>query len=268
MRQKDSPQKIPRLTSPTTPAARWQAVVNRDTTATTFVYAVLTTKIYCRPSCPARLARRANIQFYDTPSQAETAGFRPCKRCKPEGLQAVNPQTRFIETACQRIRSAIKDGSARPTLRELADEAALTPSHFHRVFKKMTGVTPGQYATFVVHREGKQVSSPDQTVSEGGGKRAALQSCGLRDPPCLSAVFDDGGLVGLGEEEGVLWNDFDALIAAELEYSSQPCDALPLPLDEVGLYPAVNSPGTVALCDLDGLVDGLPHLGQVSEPLV
>lgn len=268
MPQKDSPQKIPRLTSPT-PAARWQAVVNRDTTATTFVYAVLTTKIYCRPSCPARLARRANIQFYDTPSQAETAGFRPCKRCKPEGLQAVNPQTRFIEIACQRIRSAIKDGRSRPTLRELADEAALTPSHFHRVFKKMTGVTPGQYATFVVHRDGngKQMST-GQTVRDGGGERvAALQPCGLRDRPCLSAVFDDGGLVGLGEEkEGVLWNDFDVLIAAEMEYSSKPCDALPL--DEVGLYPAVNSPGTVALCDLDGLVDGLPHLGQVPGSLV
>ncbi|PLN82034.1 metal binding domain of Ada-domain-containing protein [Aspergillus taichungensis] len=264
MSQKDSPQKIPRLTS-STAAARWQAVVNRDTTATTFVYAVLTTKIYCRPSCPARLARRANIQFYDTPSQAEAAGFRPCKRCKPEGLQAVNPQTRFIETACQRIRSAIRDGSPRPTLRELADEAALTPSHFHRVFKKMTGVTPGQYATFVVHREGsgKPVST-DQMVQDGG-----VQPCGLRDPPCVSAVFDDGGLVGLGEEEGgggVLWNDFDALIAAELEYSSRPCDALPL--DEVGLYPAGNSPGTVALCDLDGLVDGLPHLGPVPGPLV
>ena len=124
----------------------------------------------------------------------------------------------------------------------------------------MTGVTPGQYATFVVHRDsnGNQVST-DQTVRDGGGERvAALQPCGLRDRPCLSAVFDDGGLVGLGEEEeeGVLWNDFDVLIAAELEYSSKSCDALPL--DEVGLYPVVNSPGTVALCDLDGLVDGLP----------
>lgn len=228
MTQKTSPQKIPRLSKaapPTaSPANRWQAVVNRDPTATSFVYGVLTTKIFCRPSCPARLARRANVEFYDTPAQAERAGFRACKRCKPETLKpAVNPQVLLVQKACQTIKSDIMSGK-KPTLVRLAGEAGLTPSHFHRVFKKVTGVTPGKYTA--------------EAVSMGACedfKGQLLDGDPLKDEKGDMFLFQpwdgelfadlDPWLVGLDaagadSDTTSLWNDFDVLIAAEADYSS------------------------------------------------
>ncbi|KAL4890476.1 metal binding domain of Ada-domain-containing protein [Aspergillus ambiguus] len=207
MAQKDLPQKIPRLTTGTTTSAqsaavRWQAVVHRDATADCFVYAVLTTKIYCRPSCPSRLARRANIRFYDTPSQAEAAGFRPCKRCKPQTVQPENPQIQLIVQACATIESDIRAGS-KPTLRELAAKASLTPSHFHRVFKRIAGVTPGQYAAAVLGR--REGCGPVENAA------ASFQPWDGVDGSCdpgMSADLTTG------------WNDFDALIAAEADLAS------------------------------------------------
>ena len=141
-----------------TPSARWRAIVNRDAAATCFVYGVRTTKIYCRPRCPARLARRANVEFYDTPKQAEKAGYRPCKRCKPEDLRApADPHIKLARQACETMALAALSGGEkqRPTLQDLATEAGLTPSHFHRVFKKVVGVTPGKYARDLI--EGKTI---------------------------------------------------------------------------------------------------------------
>lgn len=141
-----------------TASARWRAIVNRDAGATCFVYGVRTTKIYCRPRCPARLARRANVEFYDTPKQSEKAGYRPCKRCKPEDLRApADPHIKLARQACETMaRAALSRGEKpRPTLQDLATEAGLTPSHFHRVFKKVVGVTPGKYARDLI--EGKTI---------------------------------------------------------------------------------------------------------------
>ncbi|KAL4870500.1 hypothetical protein BDV12DRAFT_165725 [Aspergillus spectabilis] len=231
MAQKNTPQKIPRLPRTTAPTnsttLRWQAVVTRDPTATSFVYGVLTTKIYCRPSCAARLARRANIEFYDSPSQAERAGFRACKRCKPETLKpAPNPQVLFVQKACQTIKSDIVSGS-RPTLTKLAGEAGLTPSHFHRVFKKVMGVTPGKYAAGIL-KESEVVrgNSLDESFSEGRN-----WSPGVFQPwdEKLSADLDawlmgdldwDVGVGAAVDNNALLWNDFDALIAAEADYVS------------------------------------------------
>src|SRR5687767_13437916 len=92
------PQAIPM--NATSSAARWRAIVNRDPSVNSFVYAVRTTRIYCRPSCPARLARRANVEFYDSPAQAEKAGYRSCKRCKPELHVMVDPHVAMVEKAC------------------------------------------------------------------------------------------------------------------------------------------------------------------------
>ncbi|BCR88971.1 uncharacterized protein ACHE_50169A [Aspergillus chevalieri] len=125
-------------------AAQWRAVANRDASVNSFVYAVRTTGIYCRPSCPARLARRANVDFFNSPTLAEAAGFRPCKRCRPND-QMGDPQVRLVQAACDSIAAAVSSGG-KVKLEELAEAANFTPSHFHRVFKKITGVTPGQYA--------------------------------------------------------------------------------------------------------------------------
>lgn len=122
----------------------------RDASNNTFVYAVRSTRIYCRPSCPARLARRANIEFFDTPAQAESAGYRACKRCQFNVDVKDDPRNRLVQQARNTIAAAVLSSSPsdsrRPRLQELAAEANLTPSHFHRVFKKIAGVTPGQYA--------------------------------------------------------------------------------------------------------------------------
>lgn len=237
MTQKTSPQKIPRLSKTaaltTSPANRWQAVVNRDPTATSFVYGVLTTKIFCRPSCPARLARRANVEFYDTPAQAERAGFRACKRCKPETLKpAVNPQVLLVQKACQTIKSDIGSGK-KPTLVRLAGQAGLTPSHFHRVFKKVTGATPGKYAaaeamsmTMGACEEFKGKPLDGDPLKDDNGDVLLFQPWDeelFADLDSWLAGLDGDigrGAVGADIDPTLLWNDFDVLIAAEADYSS------------------------------------------------
>ncbi|KAJ5619181.1 hypothetical protein N7510_003165 [Penicillium lagena] len=147
MPKKSNRKKIPRPNSHNIlgDEDRWRTVSNRDVTANNFVYAVITTNIYCRPSCPSRLARRANVRFYDTPIQAEKAGFRACKRCRPHTTHD-NPQAAVVEKTCQTTQHIVAAGME-PRLQDLAAQAGLTPSRLHRVFKKRVGVTPGQYAS-------------------------------------------------------------------------------------------------------------------------
>jgi AraC family transcriptional regulator, regulatory protein of adaptative response / methylated-DNA-[protein]-cysteine methyltransferase len=124
-------------------ARRWQAVLRRDRAADgTFVYAVATTGIYCRPSCPARRPRQENVAFFDTGEAARASGFRACRRCRPDEVNAAHPHATLIEAACRRIEAADEPLS----LAELAADADLSPYHFHRVFKAITGLTPKAYA--------------------------------------------------------------------------------------------------------------------------
>jgi methylphosphotriester-DNA--protein-cysteine methyltransferase len=130
-----------------TDATRWRAVATRDSNANGhFVYSVRSTKIYCRPVCPGRLARRANVGFYQTPVEAEAAGFRACKRCKPNSVQE-DSQERTVEKACLLIDEALKsDGQKTLKLQDLAKRVGLTPRYFHKIFKDKTGTTPAEYA--------------------------------------------------------------------------------------------------------------------------
>ena len=122
---------------------RWQAIASRDKAADgTFYYAVRTTGIYCRPSCSARTPKRENVQFYETPEQAEQAGFRPCKRCKPDQLPLARQHADAIAAICRSIESS----EEMLALDELAAHAGLSPYYFHRLFKSMTGLTPKAYA--------------------------------------------------------------------------------------------------------------------------
>jgi AraC family transcriptional regulator of adaptative response/methylated-DNA-[protein]-cysteine methyltransferase len=120
---------------------RWAAVVARDPEAD-FFYSVRTTGVYCRPACAARLARRENVAFHATPAEAEAAGFRPCKRCKPTEAPLAERYAGTVATACRTIEAA----ETPPSLDDLARTAGLSPHHFHRVFKAVAGVTPGAYA--------------------------------------------------------------------------------------------------------------------------
>ncbi|RJE19918.1 hypothetical protein PHISCL_07744 [Aspergillus sclerotialis] len=249
MAQNGSLREIPRLSkNPSiSTTTRWQAVVNRNRSTDDFVYGVLTTRIYCRPSCPARLARRANIIFYDTPSQAEAAGFRPCKRCKPD---MVNPQQQLVRKACTRIESEIKAG-LKPKLQKLAEEANLTPSHFHRVFKRTLGMTPGQYVSKILESHSHQESGNDEH-----GAAVTAEPCDINInilDPCIPGASK--GVVCPDVDGLVPWNDFDFLIAAENEYnSSQGIQSL----DDL-LSPVVDGRNILETSDTseDGLVDFL-----------
>ncbi|MCZ4279489.1 bifunctional DNA-binding transcriptional regulator/O6-methylguanine-DNA methyltransferase Ada [Kiloniella laminariae] len=125
-------------------SSRWAAVVARDKAADdVFFYSVLTTGVYCRPSCAARLARRENVAFYDSCAAAEKAGFRPCKRCRPNEEKREVRQAQAVEKACRLIAEA----EELPDLEALAEVAGMSRFHFHRVFKQLVGVTPKAYAS-------------------------------------------------------------------------------------------------------------------------
>ncbi len=142
---------------------RWAAVVARDPAADgAFYYSVRTTGVYCRPSCPARLPRPENVRFHQTREEAEQAGFRPCKRCRPDQPSLAEQSAAKVTSACRIIEQA--EGT--PSLKELAAHVGISAYYFHRVFKQITGLTPREYAA--AHRA-KQVRSElgrSSTVTE------------------------------------------------------------------------------------------------------
>lgn len=122
---------------------RWAAIVARDHSADgSFFYSVRTTGVYCRPSCGARMPKPVNVSFYASAEDAERAGFRPCKRCRPDRMSHVAEQTAMVEGLCRFIETA----EHVPTLDMLAARAGLSPYHLHRTFRAVTGVTPRAYA--------------------------------------------------------------------------------------------------------------------------
>jgi len=122
---------------------RWAAVIARDRSADgSFFYSVKTTGVYCRPSCAARLPNPKNVRFHRTTAEAERAGFRPCKRCKPDQAAPERQQAERIAKACRLIETS----DEMPSLAQLAKAAGLSPHHFHRLFKGATGLTPRNYA--------------------------------------------------------------------------------------------------------------------------
>jgi AraC family transcriptional regulator, regulatory protein of adaptative response / methylated-DNA-[protein]-cysteine methyltransferase len=121
----------------------WEALSGRDAGADgRFFYAVKTTGVYCRPGCPSRLPLRRNVAFYETGAAAEAAGFRACKRCRPQEASSASRHLAAVERACALLR----DSETVPRLADLADAAAISRYHFHRVFKQVTGTTPREYA--------------------------------------------------------------------------------------------------------------------------
>ena len=127
-----------------TDEARWSAVVRRDRRADgAFYYGVSTTGVYCRPSCASRLARRDHVSFHENCADAERHGFRPCKRCRPNGPAPDARHADAVAAACRLIETAEQP----PSLDELAQAAGLSRFHFHRVFTDATGLTPKAYAS-------------------------------------------------------------------------------------------------------------------------
>jgi AraC family transcriptional regulator of adaptative response/methylated-DNA-[protein]-cysteine methyltransferase len=153
-----------RQTVPVDRDERWHAVVARDRSRDgTFYYAVSTTGVYCRPSCAARLANPKNVSFHGTRGEAEAAGFRPCKRCKPDGPTREEERAEKVRAACRTIEAA-QHGV--PSLSELASSASLSPYHFPRLFKATTGVTPRAYAAALREQRMRTKLGERVTVTE------------------------------------------------------------------------------------------------------
>ncbi|TDR93694.1 bifunctional DNA-binding transcriptional regulator/O6-methylguanine-DNA methyltransferase Ada [Enterovirga rhinocerotis] len=135
-----------------------------------FVYAVRTTGVYCRPSCAARPARPENVAFFETGAEARAAGFRPCKRCRPDEDRSDGRRARIVAQACRTIREA----EEMPSLGDLAAEAGLSTFHFHRLFKTETGLTPRAYG---VAERAKRVRA--QLEAGSGSVTAAIYDAGF-----------------------------------------------------------------------------------------
>ena len=127
----------------------------------TFYYSVKTTGVYCRPSCAARLPRPENVQFYSTCSDAETAGFRPCKRCHPDLKSLADVHTETVANICK----FIDESESQPSLNELADRAGMSIYHFHRTFKLVTGLTPKAYGAASVQKRIRIALSENESVT-------------------------------------------------------------------------------------------------------
>jgi AraC family transcriptional regulator, regulatory protein of adaptative response / methylated-DNA-[protein]-cysteine methyltransferase len=143
---------------------RWESVLTRNSTADgTFVFAVKTTGIFCRPSCPAKTAKPENVLFFDNPDQAAAAGFRPCRRCNPTGQSVDETNIAIIAAACRMIERSEEI----PKLNDIAAAMGFSASHFHRLFKATTGLTPKAYAS--AHRMNRlrnELTSEETSVTK------------------------------------------------------------------------------------------------------
>ncbi|TGQ64190.1 bifunctional DNA-binding transcriptional regulator/O6-methylguanine-DNA methyltransferase Ada [Mesorhizobium sp. M00.F.Ca.ET.186.01.1.1] len=146
---------------------RWARIVARDKSADgAFWYSVATTGVYCRPSCPSRRANPANVQLHGTLDEAKATGFRPCRRCHPDGpsLEAGNAAM---------VADAIEQSEEEPSLAELASAAGRSAGYFHRVFKAVTGLTPKEYAA--AHRAARV----RQHLEDGASVTSAIYDAGF-----------------------------------------------------------------------------------------
>ncbi len=157
---------------PIAEAARWRAVLDRDRRWDgRFVFAVRTTGIYCRPSCPARRPRRENVVFFALPEAAEEAGFRSCRRCRPRETGAADPRAAMVRRACR----LLEDGDrAEPwRLPELAEAVGVSARHLLRTFKDALGVTPREYA------EARRLARFKGQLKKGDSVTGALYDVGF-----------------------------------------------------------------------------------------
>ena len=137
----------------------WGAVQARDASQDgRFVFAVRSTGIYCRPSCPARRPHREQVRFFPMPEAAEQAGFRACQRCHPRWAPAVDPKVGLVQRICRAIGEQPEEAL---TLKTLSEETGVSAHHLQRTFKDVMGITPRQYV------ESKRLSHFKASVKSG-----------------------------------------------------------------------------------------------------
>src|ERR1700704_3692039 len=149
---------------------RWAHIVARDRTADGHLwYSVLTTGVYCRPSCASRIANPKNVLLHDTFEEAKATGFRPCKRCNPDGLSVEAENVAIIARACR----LIEESQEEPSLADLAAAVGRSPSYFHRRFKAVTGLTPKNYAA------ANRASKVRERLASGSSVTEAIYDAGF-----------------------------------------------------------------------------------------
>ena len=147
----------------------WQSVMSRDQSADgAFVYAVTSTGVYCRPSCPSRRPRREHVAFFDSTGEARRAGYRPCRRCRPDEEHATDRWAEKISRACAYLTRV----EGRLSLATLAAHVGGSPYHLQRNFKRIVGVTPREYANAIRLRKMKRL------LRRGGDVTDAMVSAG------------------------------------------------------------------------------------------
>jgi len=189
----------------------WGAVQRRDKSADgSFVYAVRSTGVYCRPSCSSRPARRENVSFYANPAAAEGAGFRPCKRCRPNE-DADAQAAEAIRRACERIEAAEEE----PDLETLACEAGYSPWHFQRLFKAQVGLSPKRYAM------ARRKARLRKALPDASSITDAIYAAGFG---ASSRAYEDKGALGMtpsayrngGEGETIRYTSADSSLGPVL----------------------------------------------------
>lgn len=146
----------------------WQAVKNNDARFNgAFVYAVDSTKVYCKPSCASKLPKRENVRFFDSSEQAETKGFRSCRRCLPKSAMT-NPQTKIVLRVCELIET-----NTAFSLEELGAELNLSQSHLQKIFKEIIGVSPKKFA------ESKRLEKFKEEINKGSDVTEAMYEAGF-----------------------------------------------------------------------------------------
>lgn len=163
--------------------AQWQAVITKDKSFDgQFVFAVSSTKIYCRPSCPSRRPKRERVSFFPLPADAEQAGFRACLRCHPRTSAIADPQLELVKRVCRLLDDADVETT---TLASLSEQTGVSLFHLQRVFKKFMGVTPRQYA------EASRVSRFKGATREGKSITTAIYDAGFGSS---SRLYEQAGV--------------------------------------------------------------------------
>lgn len=208
-----------------TDAARWRALSIRDPNANNhFVYTVKSTRIYCRPICPARLARRANVGFCSTPAEAIALGYRACKRCKPDAADTEDPQEKAVTKACELIEEALRQGNEKAfRLQDLAKNVGLTPRYFHKIFKERMGISPKEW-------------TKAKMVEKEGVIEMRTPSLVLDSPLELSSFHSDAF-----DFDELMNFDMDAELALDMTDTMRTAGPGMVPFDENGVDLDVNT---------------------------
>src|SRR5208283_1342985 len=152
---------------------KWQQILARDARQDgSFVFAVRTTGVYCRPSCPSRRPRRDSVEFFSDPRQAERAGYRACLRCKPTEISA---QARSV----MRARQLLDEAEGLLTLAELSKRVGVSPFHLQRLFKRATGLSPREY------QSARRIQQVKHGLRKGDDVTTALYDAGFGSPSRL-----------------------------------------------------------------------------------